>query len=583
MNRLLNALLAISAMSFGSASYAQTPSRIDQPYSELREAYGAHDAERAARAYAYDAIYNELYDETPPRLLAGRGAIASSFKDMFDQFSNNGQKSPLDLNFRLVTRHASPNGTSDVGLYRLQVGAGRERSMIYGRFSTQIRGGLFHFDTSTNASAEDFESAPGTVLFDAENESLLASYYDTLLGEYAGPDGCSQIVTRSTVRLFARNTCTGEWRGLSRVSGSDWTSGNKVIDTTVSARYLFVSDANQRKLQRTVDSKTTTFVIATPYVTEMVEFESADGTRLAGTLFVPNGGAMRRPGVVLVHGSGPQDRHGYASIIGSLADAFAREGIVVLAYDKRGVGASGGDWASASFTTLAADASAGMRKLKARPDVDPTRVGLAGSSQAGWVVAKAIEAGAEPDFTVLIGAAGSALTVEEQNLYNTSTRMHCARIPADQVGDALEQQRLFYAARRDPKQAQALKVGTRALAGKGEIQDWLFPGAVDREARNEWFNVLELDFDPLPVWANYDGQAYFLFGELDDSTPTAVAVQRMGDLPNSERREIVTLPGTQHLGMMAADPCQGELSDVTRFQEDFFSTLSRWAESIRGS
>ena len=583
MNRLLLAFVAISAMTCGSASHAQTPSRIDQPYLELREAYGAHDAERAARAYAEDAIYNELYDETSPRLLAGRGAIASSFKDMFQQFSNIGQKSPLDLNFRLVTRHASPNGTSDVGLYRLQVGEGQERSMIYGRFSTQIRDGLFQFDTSTNASADEFESAPGTVLFDADNESLLASYYDTLLGEYAGPDGCSQIITRSTVRLFARNTCTGEWRGLSRVSGRDWTSGNKVIDATVSARYLFVGDANERELQRTVDIKTTTYVLATPYLTEMVEFESADGTRLAGTLYVPKGGNVPRPGVVLVHGSGPQDRHGYASIIGSLADAFAREGMVVLAYDKRGFGASGGDWASASFATLASDASAGMRTLKARPDVDPARIGLAGSSQAGWVVAKAVEAGADPDFTLLIGAAGSALTVEEQNLYNTSTRMHCAGIPADQVGEALTQQRLFYAAKRDPKQAQALKDGTRALAGKGQIQDWLFPGAVDREARNEWFNVLELDFDPLPVWANYDGQAYFLFGEMDDSTPTSVAVERLGDLPNAGKREVVVLPGAQHLAMVATDPCQGELSDVARFHGDFFSTLSRWAESIRGN
>lgn len=583
MNRLLLAFVAISAMSCGSASHAQTPSKIDQPYLELREAYGAHNAERAARAYAEDAIYNELYDKTPPRLLAGRDAITESFKDIFQQFSNDGQASPLDLNFRLVTRHPSPNGTSDVGLFRLQVGEGQARSKIYGRFSTQIRGGLFQFDTSTNASADDFESAPGTVLFDADNESLLASYYDTLLGEYTGPNGCSQIITRSTVRLFARDTCTSAWRGLSRVSGREWTSGNKVIDPTVSARYVFTGSAQAPELQRTVDGQTTAYALATPYSTETVKFDSADGTHLAGTLYLPKDATSRRPGVVLVHGSGPQDRHGYASIIEFLADAFAQEGIVVLAYDKRGFGASGGDWASASFSTLAADAAAGMRMLKARPEVDPTRVGLAGSSQAGWIVAKAIEAGAEPEFTVLIGAAGSALTVEEQNLYNTKTRMHCAKIPADQVEDALGQQRLFYAARRDPTQAQALKDGTRALAGKVQIRDWLFPDTVDREARNEWFNVLELDFDPLPVWANYDGQAYFLFGEMDDSTPTSVAVQRLGALPNAEKRKVVELPGAQHLGLVAADPCQGELSDVASFQRDFFPTLSRWAGSIRGN
>ncbi len=568
------------AMICSAGCPAQTPSTGDEPYMQLREAYSTHNPELAASSYGEEAIYSELYDDTSPRLLAGRDEITRSFKDMFVQFSSDGAPLPLDLNFRLVTRHPLPDGRSDVGLYRLRVGEGSESAYIYGRFSTRIKDGLFHFDTSTNATAADFESAPGSVLFNTEMETLLPSYYDTLLGEYAADDGCRQIITRSTVRLFAHNTCTGQWRGLSRVNGREWTAGNNVIDSSVSARYTFSGKAPNLALQRTVGKVTTDYTLKTPYKTEMLAFDSQDGTRLAGTLYLPLGLTTRRSAVVLVHGSGPQDRHGYASIVELLARAFAREGIVALTYDKRGVGASGGDWASASFATLAADAASAMTMLKGRPDVDPTRIGLAGSSQAGWIVAKAIEAGADPKFTVLVGAAGSALSVEEQNLYNTETRMRCAKLPTDQMNSALQQQRLFYAARRDPAQEQALKDASEALAGKSLLSDWLFPDTVNRAAGSEWFNVLELDFDPLPVWANYGGQAYFLFGDMDDSTPTTVAVHRLKNLPKVAQRTIVELRSTQHLGLDAIDRCHGELTDVSKFQPQFFSTLKSWAAEI---
>ena len=108
---------------------------------------------------------------------------------------------------------------------------------------------------------------------------------------------------------------------------------------------------------------------------------------LVGTLFLPNGPQKKRPGIVIVHGSGPQDRNGYASIIALLADNFVRGGAVVLTYDKRGVGQSSGDWATASFKSLADDARSGMAFLRSRPEVDASHVGLAGSSQAGWVAA----------------------------------------------------------------------------------------------------------------------------------------------------------------------------------------------------
>ena len=76
---------------------------------------------------------------------------------------------------------------------------------------------------------------------------------------------------------------------------------------------------------------------------EEIFFEN-DQVRLSGTLVVPAGQGPH-PAVVLVHGSGPVTR----DFFGPIAYLFARRGIAVLSYDKRGIGKSGGHWLDAGF------------------------------------------------------------------------------------------------------------------------------------------------------------------------------------------------------------------------------------------
>jgi len=78
------------------------------------------------------------------------------------------------------------------------------------------------------------------------------------------------------------------------------------------------------------------------YRSEEVRFQNGDIT-LAGTLLVPNR-AGRHPGVVLIHGSGPAPRSGFYSFYLYHAEAFARNGIAALVYDKRGSGLSTGTY-----------------------------------------------------------------------------------------------------------------------------------------------------------------------------------------------------------------------------------------------
>src|SRR6267154_2951537 len=108
-----------------------------------------------------------------------------------------------------------------------------------------------------------------------------------------------------------------------------------------------------------------------------VHFASGDIT-LAGTLVLPER-SQPHPAVVLFHGSGPQKRDLFT------ARWFAAEGIAALAYDKRGVGESGGDFRKVPFMELCDDGLGAIKYLKSRKEIDAKRIGVWGLSQGGWL------------------------------------------------------------------------------------------------------------------------------------------------------------------------------------------------------
>lgn len=537
------------------------------PFVQLRGAYASRDAAAAARNYTADAEVIYRYDGSPQETYVGTDAIQASFQALFDQVDPSDH---LDLNFRETSR----DGSQVSGVYRLRIGG---NPASYGRFETTLTvDAKFENDVSSNATLEEFEDASGPVMIAPADEVLERAYYGQLTGRYRKADGCDLVVTRSVVRLFVRDTCTGEWRGLTRLSGREWTAGDRVISNDVSSSYRFapIGSKGSPSVDVVANGETVTAERHPVYRTEEISFTSADGTELAGTLYLPNGHTGSRPGMVMLHGSGPQDRDGFASIIAVLADQVAASGRVVLTFDKRGSGASDGDGDRAGFDQLAADAIAAMSALAARPEVDPARIGLGGSSQAGWVAARAIARGAPAADVLLLGAAGAAVTVSEQNLYNTEVRMRCSGLGDDDVRLALSQQRAFFDYLRDPTNAATLDELTNRAARSEGLRDWLFPDSqnTDRSA-GAWYVVLDPTFDPLPVWQAYRGGRLFLFSEHDDSTPTDVAVDRLQSSGDGVR----TLAGAQHLGLVAADACKGSLTDVSRFAPGLMESIATFA------
>ncbi|MBB3086548.1 alpha/beta hydrolase family protein [Geodermatophilus sabuli] len=113
---------------------------------------------------------------------------------------------------------------------------------------------------------------------------------------------------------------------------------------------------------------------------------------LAGTLTLPDASPTPLPAVLLAAGSGPIDRDSNHrrmrfDVTRQLAHTLAAAGIASLRYDKRGVGASPGDWRAAGLSDNVDDLGRAHDTLAARPEVDPARIALAGHSEGALLAA----------------------------------------------------------------------------------------------------------------------------------------------------------------------------------------------------
>ena len=144
-----------------------------------------------------------------------------------------------------------------------------------------------------------------------------------------------------------------------------------------------------------------------PYRAEEIAFDNKkDKVSLAGTLTLPEGEGPF-DAVVLVSGSGPQDRN--EEIMGHkpflvIADYLTRNGVAVLRYDERGVGESTGNFYEATSLDFAADASAAVDFMAERSDI--RRIGLAGHSEGGLVGPMVATQNDELDFLILLAGPG---------------------------------------------------------------------------------------------------------------------------------------------------------------------------------
>lgn len=158
------------------------------------------------------------------------------------------------------------------------------------------------------------------------------------------------------------------------------------------------------------------------YYSEDVVFPNKkDTVQLAGTLTLPKKNGVFAA-VVLVTGSGPQNRN--EELMGHqpfavIADYLTKNGIAVLRYDDRGVGASKGNFAIATTTNFANDANAAVQYLLTRKEINKTKIGIMGHSEGGIIAPMVAAQNKNVAFIVMLagsGVDGGEVLLEQKKL-----------------------------------------------------------------------------------------------------------------------------------------------------------------------
>lgn len=313
-----------------------------------------------------------------------------------------------------------------------------------------------------------------------------------------------------------------------------------------------------------------------PYVSEQVTFHNtAADVSLAGTLTFPEGDGPF-PAVVLISGSGPQDRdetlfdHKPFAV---WADQLTRRGIAVLRYDDRGVGGSSEGSPDATSEDLSLDVEVARDFLSGLPQIDPERIGLVGHSEGAMLATMA--AARKPGVACVVMLAGAGVNGEQVLLSQGRRVLEAEGVNAP---EQLQRQRILQevlmgtvldappgASQETMASEAARRLRDQLPDGLTQDQDLdaLAEAGVARLA-SPWFRFF-LEYDPAEAIRTLECPVLALVGshdvQVDVATnlpPLREAVAEAGH-PDSAVEE---LPGLNHLFQTATTGAVSEYDTI---------------------
>jgi dienelactone hydrolase len=299
-----------------------------------------------------------------------------------------------------------------------------------------------------------------------------------------------------------------------------------------------------------------------PYTAEEVTVP-AQGYVLRGTLLVPSRGRRPYPAVVMITGSGQQDRDEALGIPGleryrpfrQIAETLASAGIAVLRVDDRGAGQSTGaeTLPAATTSSFAEDTKLQVTYLRGRSEIDPARIALVGHSEGG-IIAPMVAA-ADPRVAAIALLAGTAKSGGEVSVEQLEALL------AHDTTQSAAQKAATLAAQRD--------VVKRVIAGED------IPGSSNMAWGREYFT-----YDPLPTIRRVRQPILILQGGRDQqvraehATLLATAAREAGNRDVS----VHVFPTLNHLFLPSTTGAVAEYSSLkaTVLGADVLGTLRDW-------
>ena len=293
--------------------------------------------------------------------------------------------------------------------------------------------------------------------------------------------------------------------------------------------------------------------------------------QLAGTLIGPITRGSH-PAVILVHASGAEDRE----YLLPFARFLIRHGMAVLGYDKRGVGASTGDWKNASFDDLAGDVVAAFEYLETRDDIRRDQIGMLGWSQAGWVMPLA--ATRAKDLAFLISLSGAGVSGRETTIDQARNEMVANGMRPQMIDQIVELMRLQYEyLRTGDGWSQYLAAREKIATRMGGNPPEAFPATEDHPYLR-FIRPLVL-YDPGPTIRQLQLPVLGLFGELDNNIlaeKNRAAWQAALKAGSHRDYTLRILPKANHALLEANVGTNAEMKSLQRFVPAYFDVVLTW-------
>jgi pimeloyl-ACP methyl ester carboxylesterase len=351
---------------------------------------------------------------------------------------------------------------------------------------------------------------------------LSAQQSDTVLREYAGvyrwsPDSYVYLQLWDEFSGFGKPRTlvafdeSGEVRTLYPAGKDAFTTGPGIaVAKPVQSRIRFEHDAAGR-----IAALTWTRVTGEVRRAARAEIEHRENIRfsngaiqLAGTVISP-ATSGRHPAIVLVHGSGAENR----DYMVPWAHFLVRHGIAILGYDKRGVDGSTGDWNTATFEDLAGDVVSACAYLKTRSDIDAAKIGILGISQAGWVMP--IAATRTSDIAFLVSVSGAGVSPAETTIDETRNELAANGAPAAAIDNVVGLMKLQYDYARTGNGWDAYAAKRAQMVARMGQAPASFP---DTPVDPYWESIRRIYFyDPAPTLRRLTTPALGVWGELDNN------------------------------------------------------------------
>lgn len=335
--------------------------------------------------------------------------------------------------------------------------------------------------------------------------------------------------------------------------------------------------------------------IPQPYNSEEITFYN-DGNSFSGTITYPKDEGKKFPAVIMITGSGPQNRDeeifGF-KIFKIIAEHLTKNGIAVLRYDDRGTGGSKGKTVNESTTEdFGGDVIAALEYLKTKEYINQDKIGLIGHSEGGIVAPLAAAKSNDFSFLVLIAGTGvkgidilkeqsklimqaDSSSEEEINGYIAMIDLIYETLNKDgnikELEETLKKNVLENYEKMTAEQKKSIK-------DKDEYVKQTVKGTINQFG-STWFRYF-LNYDPIKALEKINIPVLMIFGEKDlqvspnqNQPPMEEALRKAG---NTNFKTVV-FPNANHLFQEAVTGSPSEYSKLPKeFVPGFLEEISNW-------